>query len=128
HWVRNQSIADALRNHPDFTHLLLIDSDMQFEEDALDRLLAHGVDICSGLATKRVDPPVPVAKVWLESRQTYGELREWPNEKGLIEVDAVGAAFLLLTRKVIVDLAGAYHPKEFRESGNPWIFEYLKTP
>ena len=127
HWARNQSIADALKNHPDFSHLLLVDSDMTFGEDALDRLLAHQKDIVSGTCVKRVDPAVPVAKIWSERYQNYAELRDWPDETGLIEVDAVGAAFLLLTRKVILDLAEAYHPKEFRESGNGWWFSYRKN-
>lgn len=93
--------------------LLFIDSDMVIlKEDALLKLMAHDVDIVSGLchskqypyhpcASKlhRVQPvfppddnPTPMHKHF--TRGYYKPLSEW--EDGLVEVDGVGGAFLLI--------------------------------
>jgi len=44
------------------THVLFVDSDMQFPEDALERLLAHNLDIVGVEYNKRCLPLTPVQK------------------------------------------------------------------
>ncbi|MCK4783472.1 MAG: hypothetical protein KAV87_06955, partial [Desulfobacteraceae bacterium] len=45
------------------SHLLFIDSDMTFDDDALIKLLKHDRDIISGMAVARCEPFNPVAKI-----------------------------------------------------------------
>lgn len=90
------------------THLLFIDSDMVFDEDALLRLLAHDRDIVSGLCTQKVEPYAVVAK----RRDDKGA---WKNVKGLedgrfySDLDGVGCAFTLIKTRVFDDV------------GEPWF-------
>jgi glycosyltransferase involved in cell wall biosynthesis len=88
-------------------HLLFVDSDMVFEDDALLRLLKHDRDIISGLCCMRAPPYTPVVK----RRLLDGNYRVVEGlEKGRFysDIDGVGAAFLLIKTKVFEALYQPY--------------------
>ena len=78
------------------THLFYVDSDTVPPLDALPRLLAHGVDVISGLYHGRIHLPNEITTVaWKQSDPT----KQFLNVKGLVEVDGAGLGCTLLSRK-----------------------------
>lgn len=86
------------------------DADMIFPPDILDRLLAHNVDMVTGLYFRRDVPVLPIA---------YGASEHWPlcplfeyPEKGLIPVGAGGFGCLLVHRRVFDKMREVLRPGE----------------
>ena len=86
---------------------MFIDSDMTFDADTIDRLMAHDKDIVSGLCFKRkstvypqrfteTSDPSPRAKSRPQRWFDYGE--------GLIEIDGCGAAMMLIKTSVLANM------------------------
>jgi hypothetical protein len=103
--ARNLLTAAALRI-PDLTYLLFIDDDMIFNEDAFERLAAHDLPIVGGLCHNRRPPYMPI--LMREYNKGYAFVYDYEREvdsNGLIEVDATGAAFLLVKREVFEKIA-----------------------
>ena len=103
---RNLCAAEAIKLNA--SHLLFIDSDMVFDDDALLTLLKHDRDIVSGLCVARKPPFRPVAKVLREDgvyvvRENLGDGRFYS------DLDGLGAAFLLVKTDV------------FRKTPPPWF-------
>jgi len=124
HYSRNECLK---ARRPEVEYVLFVDDDMVMQADALDRLLSHGVDIVGGICTKRQDPPVPNINWFMDEVQNFGLAEQWDPQARLMEVDSIGTAFLLLSRKVIEDVAVAYHRAVYEASGNGWWCEHLKT-
>lgn len=122
HWARNDLLR---RRRKDADFVLFCDDDIVVEKDTLERLLSHKKDIVAGLCTKRADPPEPVFRQWLDEIQNYGIIMEWPEGK-LVEVDATGTGLLLVSRKVIEDVAREFYP--FSNNGDGFWFEFMKGP
>lgn len=131
HWTRNQLLMMA---RPDFDYVLFCDDDIIPEPDYLDRLLMHKKDIVVGLCTRRVDPPEPNIRQWIENDLTYGLIMDWEKDKRLIPVDGAGTGFMLISRKAVDAVAMAYHPETYAKissegnRGNGWWFEWCKNP
>jgi len=89
------------------THVLFIDSDMVFDDDALLRLLALKRDIISGLCTMAGEPYSPVVKR-LGEDGTYRPIPEVVDGRFRSDVDAVGCAFLLIKTSVFEKLERPY--------------------
>ena len=124
HWARNHLLMNMRK---DADKVLFCDDDIVVEQDTLERLLAHKKDIVAGLCTKRIDPPEPVMRQWMDEIQNYGVILQWQEGK-LVEVDACGTGLLLISRKVIEDVGRAYHPKEYADHGDGFWFEFLRGP
>lgn len=81
--------------------MLMIDSDMTFPPDALDRLALHADEkerpIVGGLCM--TSDGKPVIKRWL-SNYEMGNVEFAPTDGQIIKVDGTGAAFLLVHRRV----------------------------
>ena len=125
HWSRNELLKSR---RPDDDYVLFVDDDICIEPDWIERLLSHGKDIVAGLCTRRVDPPEPNHRRWMESIQNYGTVLKWKHDGKLLEVDAVGTGLMLISRKVIEEMAARYHPGQYKADGNGWWFEFLKGP
>lgn len=103
--LRN-SIADVAIKM-EATHLLFVDSDMVFEDDALLRLLALDRDVVGGLAVSRAAPYVPCVKkkdkdgVWM----IYQGLEDGRFRS---DCDGVGTGFLLIKMGVFKALEKPY--------------------
>jgi len=124
-WSRNELLR---QRRPDDDYVLFCDDDIVIPRDTIDRLLAHGKDIVAPLLTKRIDPPEPVMRVWVEELQNYGVTLQWPKNGKLLEIDAIGTGCVLLSRRVIEEVAMAFHPGQYKETGNGCWFEFLKNP
>ena len=104
------------------------DDDIVVEPDSLDRMLAHKVDIIAGVCTRRLDPPEPNLRQWVDDVQNYGLMLKWPDEEVLMPVDAVGTGFMLISAKAIEDIAMAYYPALYKEMGDGQWFEFMRGP
>ncbi len=95
--ARNTMIEEALKR--DFTHIIFIDDDMVFNEDAVTKLLCREVDICSGYAIQRITPFLVcqfLANDETKTTHTYEAI-----DIGFRQVDAVGSFFLLCNLEAI---------------------------
>lgn len=94
-----RALTEAALADPAVTHLCFIDSDMVPPPDALARLLAHGVDVASGLYFVRRWPYPPALSRRRRPDLPPSWLMDYP-KNSLIEVDACGAGFLMVRRGV----------------------------
>ena len=114
HWARNQSVAQALYGQPKdgrplADRLFLMDDDMLCQPYHLTRLASYNADIVCGICTIRRDPPIPNIRFWKPETATfvYPEEWDWDSNK-LMEIDAAGAAFMLVKRQVFEKMAETY--------------------
>lgn len=104
---RNLMIEQALEHK--CTHIMFIDDDVAFEADLLDRLLAHDVDIVSGLYFMRNFPHTPIMfDNALEDGRCQIHLLS-DGETGLIPIVAAGLGCCLIKTSV------------FEKLDKPWI-------
>lgn len=126
--ARNQLAAEALAD-PAWTHLLMIDGDMEWRPQDITRLIAHNLPFVAGVYACKTEP---AAAVKLECVRLPGKRTD--PATGLLEVDCVGAGFMLLKREVFQRLIDAY--PESRISWNagaydveyetlPWLYDYF---
>ena len=106
HWASDFLARQFLKSECDT--LLMIDDDMEFPPDALDRLRSNAAsfeyDIVFALCTTREMPPVPVLLRLAENqpddgRELYQRVTRFPLGR-TIPVDVVGLAFTLIRRRV----------------------------
>lgn len=91
---RNQLVDIAINE--DYTHILFIDSDMQFNPDTLDKMLEHNTDIIGLLCHQRKLPPVAVFMPLEQEGNTKDEVVDFVLPKELFEVLWVGTGILLI--------------------------------
>lgn len=115
--ARNAAAALFLRE-PTATHMLFVDSDVQFDANDVIRMIEQNVDvICAGYPTKALDldmcmegyraklaDPLAVAT----SIPLHLEKGAEPNERGLLEVEMATTGFLLVKRSVVERMAEHY--------------------
>ena len=109
--ARNHLVEAFLRQDSD--RLLMMDTDMVFRLDDLERLLAHDLDVVSGLYMAG-DGRLMAAPEWVEGLRAKWPPTpeyEWP---GLCEVVATGMGCIAIKREV------------FEKIGSEW-FNYLPT-
>lgn len=94
---RNAIVREFLKT--DCTHLLFIDDDMFFEGNSIIKLLAHDVDICTGIAWQRGEPHAPC--IFLANHEKKEIFPLDALKSGLVEIDTCGGYFLLIKRKVL---------------------------
>jgi len=80
-------------------YLMFIDSDMVFPQDTIDRLMAHGKDICGATYVRRGPPFDNLGQATPE----YAS-----HEKGLIKMFYIPTGMLLIKRKVFEALEAPY--------------------
>lgn len=107
HWAADFLARQFLKSGCDT--LLMIDDDMDFTPDALERLRANAAsfdyDIVMGLCTTRELPPVPVLLRLAEEQPGNGIVEKFDRVTRfhlgrVIPVDTVGLAFTLIRRRV----------------------------
>ena len=104
HDARNKLVDKAIRSG--CTHILFIDSDMQFEEDAINKLIAHKKEIVGGLYYKRQLPKTPNFMIEQDGKLLIPD--EIP--ESITKVFMVGTGFMLIDLKV------------FEKITPPWFF------
>lgn len=138
HWqaVEGVSCIVAARNKlahvfcaSDYTHLLMIDSDIGYPASIVQSMLARDVPFCAAAPPLRglrhdlfgnafkagVDNPERyLAKFCVEVTQAQRDARRLiVDDQGFIEVERVGGAFMLIRREVFSTLAEKYPELEF---------------
>jgi len=95
--------SDALRMAKEFNaeSLLFIDSDMEFEPDAYERLRKVQGDIVCGLFWNRTAPSYPTITVRDKAEDGTDRLRTIQPDGKVQDVDACGMAFTLIRKPVI---------------------------
>jgi hypothetical protein len=91
------------------THILYIDDDQTFESKALFQLLAHNVDIVSGLYLTKTYPHIPLAFDVATENGSVLPMYLDEDAHGLKEVVATGFGFCLIKMDV------------FRKLEKPWV-------
>lgn len=93
--ARDKIVEDARAQNA--THLMFIDSDMEFPPDGIQRLIERDLDIVGGLYPRRQYPYRPTINRINGKKLIVPS--SYPKDR-LFEVDAVGTGFLLIKMKV----------------------------
>jgi len=110
-WFQSNSLVHRSRSmladralELDMDYLLFIDADMKFPPDALDRLVAHNVDVVGALCTMRQPPCLPTIGKFTKDEQGnctgVSTILKYP-DNALFEVDSIGMAFTLISRRAL---------------------------
>lgn len=100
---RNTILKAAIKQG--FTHVLFIDDDMVFDDDAAVRMIEHDVDICTGVAFQRGEPHAPCTFYTSPEKEVYPVPLI---KRGLVEIDACGGYFLLIKLDSIKSMEDPY--------------------
>lgn len=113
--ARNSIIDEFLRRE-EFSHLLMIDDDMDFEHTAILKILSNKHDVCYAAGVKKKpasDAPPDFA--------IYPVGRENPicQDCGCIEMAAGGCCFMLVSKAAINKMLEAYPHLKYRAETDP---------
>ncbi|NCB27352.1 MAG: glycosyltransferase [Bacteroidia bacterium] len=110
--IRNL-MADYAINHG-FDYMLWVDSDIILPRDTLEKMLASGKDIISGLYVQRLpDKTIPEVYIWRGNRLVNADVAELTGED-LISVWGVGFGCVLTKTNVLRDIG--YPQFEYKNS------------
>lgn len=101
--ARQEMTAQAL-TVPEVTHILWVDADMVFPQDALKQLLAHKLPIVGALCFERREP-------YNSTIHVGGKLQSDYPRNQLMKVDSTGGAFLLTERRVYDAISVKFQPR-----------------
>lgn len=110
HLNRNMCVERVLENKS--SHLFFVDSDMEFPEDALAKLLAVDKDIVGGVYNKRGLPIRPILD------QKKEDLPSFP-----FEINALPTGLLLVQTQVFNLIPQPWFAYEFEEGKPGWVGE-----
>lgn len=97
--ARDKIVQDAKDQKA--THLMFIDSDMEFPPDSIQRLIDYDLDIVGGLYPRRQYPYRPTINRVNSKKLIIPS--SYPTDR-LFEVDAIGTGFLLIKMEVFEKL------------------------
>jgi hypothetical protein len=111
--VHRNTVAAYFLEKTECEWLLTVDTDIIFRPDNLDQLLAHDIPVVSGLYLVNDRPIRPNGS----RRNADGHLKSLTADDldGLIEVDALGAGFMLVHRDVFTKVG-----EQDGIRGGPW--------
>ena len=113
--ARNRLVALFMAQPQKYTHLIFIDSDMEFEGGHIFKLINFDLDIVSGFAAKKI-LPLQAAPVF--ARKDGGN-EFIKNAKGdLIEALVVGGAFVCIKRSVIEKMIDSYPDLKYEDNAS----------
>lgn len=112
HDVRNLLVAQFLAS--DCTDMVFIDDDVSWGNGDLVKLVSHPVDCVAGVYRHKTDKDETYPLSWLPREELWAD-----PETGLLEVSAVPAGFLRLSRKCLEDMVSRYAHLEYRDSEAP---------
>lgn len=104
------------------THLLWLDSDMRFPRDLVHRFLRNDEPIIAANCTTRVPPRIhPVAFKTIDPVGTNHErLYTLPENTGLEEVEAIGAAVMMARADVYANMEEPYYDVLYVKGRSGW--------
>jgi hypothetical protein len=113
HKSRNAAFKEAQNVNADY--LLMVDCDMSYPEDALQKLIDLDKDVASGMYYKRPYPHYPLAYEWTgkedDVHRNIVDIPEVP-----FKIDSVGTGFMLISKKVL----DMWTPEIYKEHGKPF--------
>jgi len=115
--ARNNLVKQALSN-PNYTHMLMIDDDMTFQQDFAKKLLDHDVDVVGGLAFKRREGYHPC--VYRKKDDIYVPMVP----KIFQEVDVVGSGGILIKMEVFKKLKFPWFETFYDKKGQLWSVDF----
>lgn len=116
--IRNQLVQSAQEQN--CSHILFLDTDHYHSPQTIKKLLSHELPIVSGLSFLRTPPHEPV--MMKGEINAFSFINEW-EENSLVQVDATGAASLLVDMEVFDKLKKPYF--QFLENPNPNILHKI---
>lgn len=107
--ARAQIVAEFMAT-PDATHLVMVDSDVCWQQGGLLRLIDSGRDFVAGVYPMRVDP-ISWPLHLIDGKHTLNV-----EEGGVCEVKAVPGGFVCITRAALQKMIDAHPELEFTSS------------
>lgn len=117
--ARNNLVQETMKDSS-YTHLLMIDDDMTFEQDFALKLLEHDVDIVGGLAFKRRPDYQPCVYRQNQENKLYFPILP----KIFQEVDVVGSGGILINMEVFKKIKFPWFETSYDEKGNHWSVDF----
>jgi hypothetical protein len=113
HKSRNAAFKEAQNVGADY--LLMVDCDMSYPDNALQKLIDLDKDVASGMYYKRPFPHYPLAYEWTgKEDDVHRNIVDIPEEP--FKIDSVGTGFMLISKRVL-DL---WTPDVYAEHGKPF--------
>ena len=109
---RNIMVQRALQD-PDWTHIMWIDSDIEFDPRCIHSMLVDDKDILGGMYPKK-GLPIDFAS---------SPMRGGESTEHLMETDYVATGFMLIKRKVITDMIEAFPERKFFYQGSDEFYD-----
>lgn len=103
-----------------FSHIMFIDSDIAFEGEAINKLLAHDKDIVAGLYFRKRPPHQPTIAQIAGGKLTIPDV--FPKKK-LFEVSSAGTGFMLIKTSVIMKLKEPYFFFRWHKQNKSYVGE-----
>ena len=116
--ARNQIVSRFLES--DFTDLLMIDSDILYGPEHVDRIASHNVPVVAGFYPKKA----PGSTVWVAN---HHKANDKVNEDGLVRVSTIGTGFIKIQRKVLEKMRDTHLASRYIVDGTD-IVEYEFFP
>jgi hypothetical protein len=107
--ARNKIVAEVFKNdNQDWDSIVWIDADISWEPEDLLKLCLHDEDVVAGTYRKKWHHSCHFTVKMIEGKET-------PDDRGLIEVEAVGTGFLRVSKKALQDVMD-YEPVTYNET------------
>lgn len=119
--ARNNIVAEFMAT--DASHLMFIDSDIEWEPDAILRLLAAGKDLVVGAYPRKTDTP---SMVFLPRVDEQGRC-EKDEATGLVRIAAGATGFMMIRRRVIEVMMASYPQLRYRAYDSDGISEAARA-
>ncbi len=98
---RNVLVEDHLENNDEWTHVLFIDSDIEPEPDALDKLLEMEVAVASGIYPLNLEGGL-YWNISIDGERMVAIHEELPSDNEPFDIKVAGAGLLLVRKEVLV--------------------------
>lgn len=100
--TRNSAISETIKEKPNFTHILFVDTDMQgLYPEIFEAMIEADKDIIAPVFTKRIAPYPPCLRE-NDKFKLFKQLEKKQKDREIIEVEGLGFAFTLIKREVIL--------------------------
>lgn len=115
--ARNNIVAEFMAT--DASHLMFIDTDIEWNPDDILRLVGHGKDMVCGAYPKKQFPPVFALQPLLDEQ---GRSQRDP-DTGAVRIRCAATGFLMIRRAVIERMMAAYPELRYRAYASDGITE-----
>ena len=124
--IARNAFASYLLDHPEFSHLVMLDLDHRHPTDIVERLARwcenapHVIQMVGGLSFRRREPYDPL--MWVRQDGHYYVPGEW--DPGLAEGDMIGFGAVMIARSVFEALAPPWFTYDYsRAAEGTWPTE-----